>query len=300
MKKVSTLFLLIASLLFHQSGKAQLYTQKNIGVRVGIVLGLGNRIDRIGVCCNAYYSENFFQANADVRAYYNFRNIGPKKKHAELVTSLGVVFGFGKKDTTDNLFYSPVSNQTRYRNSFGYSYNCYFNKIKTTQQTGIVALQFQGFSIIGENDLFARPRFDRFRTGAFLLQYQYKQFQFAVNSTLWTGQMGKVVQDNNPHFPNGYVDTTNSVYPDCSAGLLSLQFKCTLPYYQFAQGNVGVDAEQVRDVLQNKMIHGLFRAKNSDIPMLDTNGNQYLYKDGQKIKKVRPYYNVFLNPGVFY
>jgi hypothetical protein len=298
LKKAVFTFLLFTSLLLSQKGNAQFYSQKNFGARVGIVLGIGNRIDRIGFCGNAYYAVNFFQTNADVRAYYNFKNFGPRKKHFELVTSLGVVFGFGKKDTADNLFYSSVSNQTKYKNSFAYSYNCYFNKVKTTQQTGIFALQFQGFSLIGENDLFARPRFDRFRTGAFLLQYQYKEFQFAVNSTLWTGQMGNVVR--NEHFPNGYVDTTNGVYPEFSNGLLSAQVKCILPYYQFAQGNIGVDAEQVRNVLQNKMIHEVFRAHNSDIPMLDTNGNQYLYKEGQQIRKPVFYYNAFLNPGIFY
>jgi hypothetical protein len=300
MKKIITGLFLISQFLFSGKGNAQEFTSKNSGVRLGLVIGLGNRMDRIGVTCNAYYFDNFFQLNAEIRAYYNFRNPGPKKMHPELVSALGFVFGYGKNALDSNQFITSISNQMNYRNSFAYSYNFYLNKIKTTQQTGIVALQFQNFSVAVENDILARPRFDRFRTGAFLLQYQYKQFQFAINTTLWTGQMGNVVHDNNPHFPHGYVDATNAVYPEFSSGLLSAQFKTVLPFFQYAQANIGIDAEQVRNVMQNRFIHGVFRSKNSDIPMLDTNGMQYLYKDGQEIRKANFYYNTFLNPGIFY
>lgn len=299
MKKIIPCLFLISNFLFSQNGNAQEFTSKNSGVRVGLVVGLGNRIDRIGISCNAYYFDNFLQVNAEVKAYYNFRNPGPKKMYPELQSALGFVIGYGKNVSDSNQFITSISNQTNYRNSFAYSYNFYLNKVRTTQQTGIVALQFQQLSVVVENDILARPRFDRFRTGAFLIQYQYKQFQFAVNSTLWTGQLGNVVNDN-PHFPHGYVDTTNAVYPEFSSGLLSLQFKTVLPYYQYAQANLGVDAEQVRNVMQNKFVHGVFRSKNSDIPMLDTQGKQYLYKDDQEIRKGHFYYNALLNPGIFY
>lgn len=294
------LILIFCFLFLFQNSDAQLYTQKNVGVNAGVVFALGNRFDRVGISVSAYYSENFFQMNSDLRYYFNFRNLGPQKKYGEAVASLGVVFGFGKMNSDTNLFLSSVSNQTHYKNSFAYSYNCYFNKIKTTQQTGIVGLQYDHFSLLIENDIFARPRFDRFRTGAVLLQYQDKQFQYGINSTLWTGQMGNRVADSSAHLPYGYMDTTGGVYPNYSHGLLSAQLKVVLPYSQFAQVNAGVDAEQVRDAIQNRFIHDVFRNKNAPIPMLDTYGLPYLYHKGQKIRPARFYYNAFLDPGVFY
>ena len=286
--------------LLAKEGNAQLLKENNIAVRFGIVLSLGNRFDQIGLCANAYYFNNSFQINTELRTNYNFKNLGPKKKHFELVTSLGLLVGFGKSDTPTNLFISKTSNQTRYSNSFSYVYSYYLNNIQPPQQTGIIAFQFQNVSLIIENDLFARPTFDRFRTGAFLLQYQYKEFQFALNSTLWTGKMGNVVRNHPSNkFPNGYVDTTNSVYANCSNGLLSMQMKYILPYQQYIQGNLGLDAEQIRNAMQNKVIHNVFKSKNSTIPMLDKNQNQYLYENGQEIRKSKIYYNIFLNPAIF-
>ncbi len=307
MKRPNCFYIILFCFLFHSPFAQQTGTPAT-GANIGLVIGLGNRFDRIGINLNAYCTNNFLQLNAGLRLYYNFKNLGPPVKYCEGVASLGVTCGYGKKDTLYNRFIDVTSNQTKYRNSVGYAYNCYFNKINTTQQTGIVALQFNHFSIISENDILARPMLDRFRTGAFLLQYQYKDFQFAVNSTLWTGQMGNRIKDSvsYPH-RNGYMDTTGSVYSMYSHGLLSMQVKYCLPYYQYAQVNIGTDAEQVRHFVQNRVIHDLcfiprklFTPINAHIPMVDDKGCQYLFKEGQKIKPAKFYYNAFLNPATFY
>ncbi|CAN5170857.1 hypothetical protein BH09BAC5_BH09BAC5_06610 [soil metagenome] len=296
-RKSIVLIYLFAFLL---NADAQLFQQKNIGANIGLVLAIGNRVDRIGINVSCFYFDNFFQVNADSRIYFNLKNLGPDKKYMEAVASLGIVFGYGKTSNDSNLFFSTVSNQTKYLNSFAYSYNCYFNKIKTTQQTGIFAVQVKEISILVENDIFARPRLDRFRTGAVLVQYQYKDFQFGINATLWTGQMGNRIITSNPAFPNGYMDTTNAIYPEFSHGLLSGQIKYLLPYSQTAQANIGYDAEQIRNFMQNQFLHHLFSSKNASIPMLDNTGNPYLFQEGQKLKPAHFYYNTFLNPSLFY
>ena len=216
--------------------------------------------------------------------------------------------GYGAKQQGHNRFVSVVSNQTHYANSVGYAYNVYFNKIKTTQQTGLIAFQFSELSLISENDIFARPTLDRFRTGAFLVQYQYKdQYQFAVNCTMWTGQMGNKITDDKDFPFTGYMDTTNGVYTQYSHGLLSGQFKMALDRGQTLQANMGIDAEQVRNFVQNRLIHDMvfiprkwYKPINCHIPMLDVNGNQYLYRPSQKIKPAQPYWNVFTGAGSFY
>jgi len=271
-----------------------------------VVSALGNRFQRIGLTVQAYYFSDFVQINAEVRVYHNFKNLGPPGQYNELVTAAGLVLGYGAKQKEHNPFLSSVSNQTKYTSSVGYSYNLYFNKIKTTQQTGIIALQFNKFSIISENDIFARAIKDRFRTGAILALYQYKNlYQFAVNCTMWTGQMRKKIT-NDKSFPfYGYMDTTYGLYAHYSHGLLSGQFKMALNNGQDLQANIGVDAEQVRNFVQNRLVHDVIPTKghwpkNCHIPMLDNKGNQYLYRPGQKIKPPHLYWNLFTAAASFY
>lgn len=274
---------------------------------MGAMIAVGNRFQRIGLNINSYYFYDFVQVNAGIRIYRNLKSLGPQKEYNESVVSCGVLLAYGGKQKYFNPFVNEYSNQTKRKFSLAYSYNAYFNKVKTKQQTGIVALQFDRVSFITENDILAKPFFDRFRTGAFLIQYQYQNvFQAALNCTLWTGQMGRQVMDNG-NFTKGYMDTIGGVYTNISHGLLSAQVKCNLGYSQNAQASIGVDAERVRNIVQNKLIHDMifiprkwFKQVNSHIPMLDTAGNQYLYERGQKVKKTDFYWNTFSNPAAFY
>lgn len=282
--------------------RAQLFQGDNYGFNIGLVSALGNRFQRLGITLQGYYCHDFLQANAEIRAYYNFRNLGPALHYNELVTSAGMVFGYGAQQTMHNPFLCTVSNQTRYTNSIGYSYNLYFNNIKTSQQTGIIALQFNTVSIITENDIFARPELDRFRTEALLVQYQYKNlYQFAVNCTMWTGQFGNRVTDDK-EFPYGcHMDTIGGRYTSYSHGLLSGQFKMIPIEGQTLQGNLGIDAQSVRNFLQNRMVHDIVhKSRNCQIPVLDTAGQQYLYKPGQKMKPAQLYWNAFTGAATFY
>lgn len=287
---------------------SQFEHSKHFGINVGAVIAVGNRFHRIGLVLQGYYLYDFFQINAEARMYHNIKNLGPKLEYNEAVTSMGIVIAYGGKQNYFNSFLSPVSNQTKHAYSVAYSYNAYFNKINTRQSTGTIALQFGSVSVISENDLYAHPLLDRFRTGAFLIQYQYKNlFQAAVNCTMWTGKMGNPVRDNK-EFPHiGYMDTTGGVYTNYSHGVLSAQFKFNAGHGQNAQLNLGVDAEQIRNTVQNRLIHDLiflprkwYKPINCHIPMLDTEGNQYLYKKNQKIKKPEFYLNAFSNASLFY
>jgi hypothetical protein len=306
--KIKKLLLLLFFACLGLKGSAQLFTGKNLGFNIGLVFSEGNKFKRIGITFQTYYLYGFAQVNAEVRLYHNILNLGPEDQYGEIVTSAGVVCGYGTKQDQYNPFLSNISNQTGYTKSVAYSYNAYWlRKIKTKQQTGTIALQFGNFSIISENDILGHTYYDRFRTGAFLLQYQYQnKYQFALNCTMWTGQMGNKISGN-PHFPSGYMDTTGGKYTNYSHGLLSLQCKMYLDQGQNVQANVGVDAEQVRNFVQNKLIHDMvfipkkwYKRINSHIPMLDTEGKQYLYEPGQKIKKPEPYINISTNGALFY
>jgi hypothetical protein len=205
------------------------------------------------------------------------------------------------------LFFNPIANQTEKRNSIGYAFNYYLNNIKTSQATGTVSFQFGNFQLISEDDIFAGGIRDEFRTGSGLIQYRSNNFQYAINFTGWTGKRGSHVDD--PDYPsrNGYMDMSQSLYGNVSAGLLSIQIQYAAPYGQILQASMGTDDEHVRNFFQNKLIHRLFFSpKNgrwrggSDLPMIDTEGKMYLYKPGQKIRQAKFYFNLFANPDLFY
>jgi hypothetical protein len=285
------------------------YKKSNFGINVGANIALGTHFQRMGITFNAYYVNSFFQANAETRFYVNVKNLGPAKVYGEAVTSFGLLVAYGDKQNYYNPFISIVSNQTGYKYSVAYAYNVYWNKINTAQRTGIISLQFNKISLVTENDLLAPPSLDKFRTAAAFIQYQHDSvFQVALNCTMWTGKMGFKTQHPDPHFYfSCYMDTTGNIYGNISHGLLSGQIKYNLGYGQNAQANLGVDAEQVRNLFQNKVIHDMrylpkkwVKNKNCHIPMLDNKGEQYLYKEDQKIKPARLYFNLFSNQGLFY
>lgn len=294
---------------FHLPAQDLVATTPNVGFNVGLNLAFGTHFQRLGLNLNFFYLNNFFQANSEVRAYFNFKSLGPKLKYPELVLSQGIVFGYGPTHDFFNPFLFSVSNQTEYTNSIAYSYNAWFNKRKTTQQTGLVAFQFDKITFITENDILARQTLDRFRTAACLIQYQYEdKFQAAISTAMWTGSMGYKHEIKRSEFNyECYMDTVGSVYGNTSHGLLSAQFRYNVGHSQNVRLNAGIDAERIRNAVQNKFIHDMRfipkkwnKAKNCHIPMLDENNNPYLYAEDQKIRKSKLYLNAFTNANVFY
>jgi hypothetical protein len=285
-----------------------LIQENHIGFTVGANVAFGTHFQRFGLNANFFYAKGQLQANTQLRAYMSFKNLGPQFIYPELVVSQGLVVAYGAKQSWFNPFLNSVSNQTGYSSSVAYSYNAYLNAKKTTQQTGLVALQFNAITFIAENDILARTYYDRFRTGAFLLQYQFEdKYQAALNCTLWTGKMGRTISDTAGGRWPCYMDTVRGIYPGYSHGLLSVQFRYNIGLAQNVQVNAGIDAEQVRDAMQNKLIHDLVfiprrwvKPENCHMPMLDSEGNQYLYRPGQRIRPPKPYWNVFSNANVFY
>jgi len=291
----------------YYTGFSQLELNKNYGINIGFIGAIGTHVQRFGFVLQGYYVYRFAQVNASVRIYDNFRDLGARGEHTEFNGALGLCLGYGKTTIETNQFVSSIGNQTGYKNSVSYSYNIWYNKIKTSQVTGMVALQFDRVSVIIENDLLAKPMLDRFRTGAFLIQYQDKHVQYAINCTLWTGRMGGSVR-NDSLFPHiGYLNTENGTYSTLSHGLLSGQVKFSNQYGQYLQANAGIDAEQIRNAVQNKFIHDMpfvpkkwNKAQNLYVPMIDTTGHQYLYRKHQKIRKPKLFLNGYTSPDIFY
>ncbi len=306
MSKIPQIIALFLVISFSQKSIAQQYQNGNFGINLGLVAAIGSHFDRFGVNIGTFYVSNNVQINPTFRLYVNAKSLGPNKPHIEASVSLGLVYSFGGIDTTENYFYSPVSNQTGNKNSIGYSYNFYLNGIATSQRTGTISFQFGQYSIIAENDIFAQPKLDRFRTGAFIFTYQKDKFQYAINTTLFTGEMGKRVTDENYPFNHIYENTEGGKHTECSHGLLSAQVKYAGPYQQIYQGNIGIDSERIRHIIQNRFIHDILTMPritgnvNAHIPMLLEDGTQYLFRKDQQIRAPKFYWNAFSNASIFY
>jgi len=304
------IFFIVVLLCFSLTTKAQgyRYEKNNLAFTAGLQLAVGTHIQRIGCFIQFAYVQNHLQANAVVRGQFNRRAIGPGGRSAELVLSPGLVYAFGALRLYGNSFYTTLSNQTAYRNSIAYAYNVYFSTNRTSQQTGQIGFQYGDVKLIAENDLLGRPALDRFRTGAFLLEYTYQDlWQAGVSTALWTGQLGRRHSIDSRYMAGGcYMDTSGARHADVSAGLLSAQFRWHAGAAKVLQANAGIDAEQIRNAIQNHFFHDLrflpkkMRTKNCHLPMLAEDGQQYLYQEAQQIRSPRPFLNLSANPPLFY
>lgn len=298
----------ICLLFFAPAARSQTFTSSHASFNLGLHLAAGTHFRRIGFSFTAARRGRSVQWNPGIRLYYNLRNIGPQDRYVEMVTSLGIVYGFGRMDSSTNPFIDPLSNNLHKRNSAGYAFNYYWNGIHTSQATGLLSLQLGKIQLAGEDDVFAGGIRDEFRTGSFMVRYRDRNIQYGLNFfTGWTGRRGIPVTNSNYPSRNGYMDMSHTLYGKISAGLISAQLSYANHAGQIFQANAGLDNEHVRDIFQNKMVHRLFFSPGhdrwrggADLPMIDTKGEPYLYHDGQQVRRGRPYVNIFLNPSLFY
>jgi len=305
MKKI--ILIALFSVLNHSG-----FTQSQYyGVSAGLSFSLGNKINRIGIRSSFCYTYGFAQINATLNAYYNFQTLAIKKKTPELQLGIGAQLGFGQQDSSTNRFISLTDNNTDYYFSAGYSFMYFLDKQSTSQGGGILNVNIENFTFATANDLFGFGKGwrDRFRTAAVMVQYRYLDTKFALNSTMWTGDYIGCTKVKNSDYPArfGYKENEKAIYGHNMASLLSVQVEQLLPYNQIARINLGVDSEWVRHFLQNKLIHDQYfiperwiKRPQMHFPMLDKDGNQFLFKDGQKVRPTSFYFNLGMNNGVFY
>ncbi|WP_020531650.1 polymorphic toxin type 23 domain-containing protein [Flexithrix dorotheae] len=286
------------------------YSKEGFGGAAGISFNLGTHFQRAGLFLTGYYYHDFFQVNAQTRWFFTFRQLGPSGKGHEGQFNIGAVYAFGNYDQIQNPFLNSVSNQTGKKYSIGYSFNVYLDQLSTNQRTGTVGIQLDQVEVYHENDILGTPGSDRYRTSGILIAYRNDHTRIGINATFWTGNSdsGKAIKvEDNTFARFGYTDLTHAEYGEYSNGLLSLQVEHVFPYAQQGRMNIGIDSEHVRNFLQNKVMHDLYfwpekwnPAKNYHIPMVDTEGKPYLYKENQGVKSDRFLFDLSLNPTLFY
>lgn len=282
------------------------------GLSVGASFSFGTNVNRLGLHFSTYYTYGFAQGNMGMNGYWNIRSLALQKSSFEGQFGIGLELGFGRRDSLRNEFIGLGENNLEQLYGIGYTYMAYWDNQKTSQTAGMFDVNIANFRLLFENDLFGGGKGwrDRFRTGAFLLEFQYEKLRFGLSTVLWTGDyVGCKVVNNDSIYPArfGYRLQEGSTHGSRSLGLFSLQVKALLPYQQMPQLNIGVDSEKVRHVFQNKLIHdqpflpkSWIKRKPHHIPMLQADGSQYLFRENQAIKPTSFYFNLGLNNFPFY
>jgi hypothetical protein len=221
---------------------------------------------------------------------------------------LGTTLGFGPPDQLLSPFLHPVSNQTSRRYAAAYALQWYGDHMGTSQLTGLLGLHLGPWEILSENDAYTGRLDDRYRTGTLAVAYHRERVRVGISSILWTGDARAEAVERHPGYGRfGYKDLSNTTHGRQSHGILAVEASYALPYYHVAQVRAGIDAEQVRQLLQNRLIHDLpfipaawVKARNPRYPMLTSEGLPYLGQPGQRIRAPRLYMQGGLNPALFY
>lgn len=286
------------------------------GWSAGVSFSFGTHVNRIGIALSGYYTYSIAQLNSSIRGFYNFRSFGLRNKGLELQMSSGFQLGFGRKQIDRNPFIGPAENNLLQDYSVGYDYLIYLDKMGTSQTSGILSVNALDVKFATENDLFGFGDGwrDRFRTGAFLLEYRYQNFKFGISSSIWTDDytICKKVLDTDYPARFGYKSDEKCKYGGLNRSTLGLRMNYLIPthvvpFNQNVQMDIGFDSEHIRNFLQNKLVHDHYpipakwiKRNPCHIPMQSQDGGQYLYQEEQKVEKATFYYNLGVNQGLFF
>tara|TARA_B110000285_G_scaffold124397_1_gene140410 strand:- start:4223 stop:5110 length:888 start_codon:yes stop_codon:yes gene_type:complete len=259
----------------------QEYFSEHFGVSIGISTNFGTHINSIGLTLNGYWTDYFVQINAKSSLHFHLTNLGERKKYFEARTAFGAVLLVGKKERdTIDFQLDAVNHQTKYNFGLGYNYIIYHDNINSTQRSGGFAVHLKDFTIYHENDIFAGQGRDRFRTGQFHFAYRYQDYKFGLGVKMWTGETrgGQHVDFVNDKIRGGYRTLDHLPYGKTSHGIFYGAFSYNLPYKQDAFMKIGIDSEEIRHAIQNRLIHDLIflpksvKHHSSHYPRLDEFG----------------------------
>ena len=252
-------FIWLILIFFKLNGFSQTVQSDHFGASAGLILNFGTHVNSLGVSLKGYYTDHFYQLNVGSSITWNLKSYGGRKKYLESRSFLGAMLLGGLKDNLIDFQLDGLSHQTSFRNAIGYNYVWYRDNCGTSQRSGGFGFSIGKFSVLFENDLFAGQGKDRFRTGHLLFTYRYNNFKFGTGIYLWTGETNgwiweKVATKNCPY---GYKKLNELPYGKTSHGIVYGSLNYNLGYGQIAQFKTGIDSEQIRHIIQNKLIHDL-------------------------------------------
>lgn len=312
---MKTIFSLSLILGFCFSNSVIGFAQDEWKVHLQISTNFGFPEQNIGV---RVVGEYFVNETAEIAlAYdlkYHLRNFGPDIKHFEhsILGTLQYIWGDRIEPDDIDLSYLKYLDSRRFKNSFGYTWQRFFNKIGTSQNVGTIHMRFDKTVIQFSNDVFANTNGkDRYRSGGFAFGFYDNETLYLSKLLIWTGDSHckemKKIRDSEYPARWGYRDITDCNYGRISHGILSFGVIHDIGNGQTAGIQLGVDSEHIRHAVQNKVFHDLYfiprfmnKTKNLHLPMKTKEGENYLYEDGQTIRSDRFVWQFSLNPSSIY
>jgi hypothetical protein len=288
--------LLLIHLLAQLITKASYAQQPNLIAKLGISIAYGTHIQKCGILMGIGIQYKQLQANTILHTQYNFKHLGPPQAHWSASVHQGIAYGWQPRlaniESINNI--DAHSLQQAYNYKIAYALHWYSDTRNTTQRTASIALRMHHYIISTDNDALAFSSWDRYRTGNIHFAYTNALIQVGTQVWLWTGQSNKlpVLTDTLNGRSRRYVNLQQAQHGQYSHGILQLYSSYNLPMQQSVSAHVGIDAEQVRNIIQNKVVHQAWllkilnpKVQQAIIPMLDEQQKPVTNKLTQHIKK---------------
>ncbi len=286
--------LLLISFLIGTSGLTQFVSEPRMGVNASLILNFGSHVNSIGVNLKAYYQDYFFQLNTGSSITRNITSYGSRKHFWESRSVLGLILLGGERSNTIDFQLDGLNHQSPYNYGVGYNYLWYYDNAGTSQLSGGWSLHLKKFALYMENDVFGGQAKDRYRSGHFAVNYRYEDFKFGTGFYIWTGETDGAVWERIPSIdcPYGFKILEDNPFGKTSHGILYSSVFYNGPYGQNVFLKLGVDDENIRNFVQNRLIHDLIwlpkgiERKTPHYPRLDSLGCPVFFKEEARKPKV--------------
>ena len=268
---------------------------------VGLKFSLGTHFSQIGLTSGLSIQLQKLQLNVLSDIHYVFHSFGSREHFWESKTSIGLLVLGGKKSNTPDFILSTLSNNTLYYNSIGYAYIWYLDTKKTSQNSGAWSLGTGPVSIYFENDVFGGFGEDKYRTANFIAMYRKNYWRIFSEFSFWTGDSRGTYwfRDKPAVCPYGYKLLNSQPYGKTSHGIASINFQYSY-LNKSSKIALGVDSEEFRHIVQNKIIHDLcwlpkwMPHNTPHYPRLDENGLPVFNKNERRKDKLFYQMDLFL------
>ena len=284
-------------------------------VHLQCTANLGHPETNIGIrLVGEYYGQDDIELALAYQITHHWKNFGPGKNHFEhsILGTAHYVWGDVFQAEGEDLSFIKFLDSRHRKNSFGYSWQRFFNGIGTQQNVGTIHMRFNKTVTQFSNDVFANTNGkDRYRSGGFAFGFYDEKMLYLMKMLIWTGDSHcaevKRVRDSDYPARWGYRDITECNYGRLSNGILSLSISGDVGYGQTIGVQLGSDSEKIRHFVQNKVFHDLYfvprfmnSPRNLHLPMKTVEGENYLFEEGQILKPNRWVWQLSLNPSSLY
>ena len=288
-------------LLFPTSSFSQLALNSTFGWKAGVSFQFGTHFNNLGIFCNTYFADRFYQFNLGEQFTFRLSDLGDRQRFFQSRCSAGLVLLAGKENSPQDFQLNGLFHNTKKNLGLAYNYIWYNDNIGSSQRSGGWGIHVKNFSLLFENDIFGGQGKDRFRTGHFALTYRDSTWKYSAGFSIWTGETSETnwIKVSNKGCPNGFRILEDKPFGKTSHGIAYVGFDYMLGAYSWLGYKVGVDSEKLRHYLQNRAMHDLVwlprcvKRNTPHYPVLDEQGCPVF--DPKKARSSILYFNGGLN-----